>query len=79
MLAVAASAGLWMLLLGQVQGWWLPDEVTFRGEPLHAVDRPHYLAIVLLLLTITLFVTAAIASIHHSNWSKASWLNHKTS
>ncbi|MCP3998752.1 MAG: HAMP domain-containing histidine kinase, partial [bacterium] len=49
-------------LFAQLQGWWAPATITFRGGQVHALDRPVYLVSVLLCFTATLFLSATMAS-----------------
>jgi len=57
-----AAAGLWSLHALHVAGWWPSLGVSFRGQPLHLLDRPGQAAAYLLVLTATLFLTAVIVS-----------------
>lgn len=56
--AALAAGGLWLLLAGELSGWLPVPPITFRGEPVHLVDRPVYAALLLLTLSATLFLTA---------------------
>jgi len=62
LIAGLASAGLWGLLLDEMQGRLLAQPVAFRGEPLHLIDRPLHSAFLLLVLTATFFLVAALVS-----------------
>jgi signal transduction histidine kinase len=57
-LAGLAAAGLWMMFLGQTSGWIEATPITFRGEPVHVLDRPALAAVTLTFLSATLFITA---------------------
>jgi len=61
-IAAIAAAGVWIMLWIQLAGWLPPAGVTFRGQPVHALDRPAYMVAVLSAFTATLFLSAAIAS-----------------
>jgi signal transduction histidine kinase len=60
--AAWAAGGLWLLLFGETAGWLPRFEIVFRGQPMHVLDRPLYAAIMLLLFTATLFITASMVS-----------------
>ncbi len=60
--AGVAAGGLWLLLLGQVEGWLHCHHISFRGAPLHYLDQPTYAVIMLGAFTATLFVTAGLVS-----------------
>lgn len=65
-LAAVFSAGLWLMLIAQLRGFIVPTEITFRGEVVHAFDRPVYAVSMLLLLTATLFmVTLTVGHLMH--------------
>ncbi len=61
-LAGVAAGGLWLMLLGQVEGWLECHHIAFRGASLHYLDQPAYAAIMLGAFTATLFVTAGLVS-----------------
>ncbi len=60
--AALAAAGLWALFLAESAGWLPNEPVTFRGQPVHVLDRPIYGASFLLVFTATLFITAAMVT-----------------
>lgn len=57
-----ASAGLWGLHFGQVAGWWSSSRLAFRGQPIDLLDRPVAASVQVLMLTVTLFLAAAMVS-----------------
>lgn len=59
-MAAGVAAGLWLLWLAQARGLWTPSPVLFRGQPAHAADRPVFLAVWLVFLTLTLLLTAEL-------------------
>jgi signal transduction histidine kinase len=59
-LAGGVASGLWLLWLAQLGGWWRPSPVLLRGQAVHAADRPVYLAVWLMFLTLTLLLTAEL-------------------
>ncbi len=61
-LAGAAGGGLWIILLGQMNGLLRCHHIAYRGVPLHYLERPAHALIVLATFTATLFVTAGIVS-----------------
>lgn len=60
--AALASAGPWLLLLGQIRGWWTPSPLAYRGETLDLVARPGAAALLLGSFSVTLFLAAAMVS-----------------
>ncbi|MCB1007588.1 MAG: HAMP domain-containing histidine kinase [Acidobacteria bacterium] len=60
--AALASAGPWVLLVGQVAGWWTPSPLAFRGETLDLIARPDAAALLLGSFTVTLFLAATMVS-----------------
>ena len=61
-LAGVAAGGLWVFLLGQLGGWLPCHYITFRGEPVHHMDRPAYAVLMLAAFTATLFISAGVVS-----------------
>ncbi len=59
-LAGIACGGLWVLQLGQTQGWLRCHHIAYRGTPLH--PEPAYGAVMLAFFTATLFITAGMVS-----------------
>ena len=60
--AALAAAGLWLLFIGETTGFLPGEVVSFRGEPVHVLDRPVYGAAALAAFTATLFIAAAMVS-----------------
>jgi len=60
--AALASAGPWLLLLGQVEGWWTPSSIGYRGQPLDLIAQPGAAALLLGSFSVTLFLAAAMVS-----------------
>jgi len=58
--AALASAGPWVLLLGQLEGWWVPSPLSYRGESLDLLARPGAAALLLGAFTVTRFRAAAM-------------------
>jgi len=76
--AAWAAGGLWVLLVGQLRGWFPPHAIVFRGEPLFA-PRPEFTAIWLLFFTATVFITAAmVGQIMRLLRSRVGKLSHTT-
>jgi len=57
-----AAGGLWLLLLGEVSGWFPSSEIIFQGKAVHAFDHVAYDVVILVFFTATLFLTAAMVS-----------------
>ena len=57
-----AAGVLWLLLLGDVSGWFPSSEIVFRGQAVHAFDHAAYDVVILAFFTATLFFTAAMVS-----------------
>lgn len=60
--ALLAAGGLWLMFAGETMGWLPSEPVTFRGDPVHALDRPVYAGAALIVFTATLFITAAMVT-----------------
>lgn len=60
--AALAAAGLWLLFVGETTGWIPCESVSFRGQPVHVLDRPVYSAAMLAAFTSTLFIAGAMVT-----------------
>ena len=60
--AALAAAGLWAIHGLNVAGWLANRGLSFRGQPLHQLDRPAQATVFLLVFTATLFLTATMVS-----------------
>ncbi len=60
--AALAATGLWALHFLHLAGTLPSHGLSFRGEPLHLLDQPTLATLVLLAVTATLFVAAAMVS-----------------
>ena len=60
--AALAAAGLWLMFIGEANGWLPCERVAFRGEPVHVLDRSVYRAATLAAFTSTLFIAAGMVA-----------------
>ncbi len=60
-LAGVAAAGLWLLLLGEIQGWLQCHHIAYRGLSLH-LEPPVSGVVMLAFFTAALFITAGMVS-----------------
>ena len=61
-LAGLAVGGLWILLLGDVTGWFPSHSIVFHGESVEFTNRPVYLALLILFFAAALFLAVAMVS-----------------